>query len=183
MLPGRRDEELAQRRKNRVAAHEVEHLRPAEYGETVSFPEVEEPRRLVNFSTRQYYRHERRGESMATTTKAADQRAATLEIRRLVPAARERVFDAWTQAKELDRWSAPAPMTPRAEVDLRVGGRYRIVMRDPDGVERSVGGVYRVIERPSKKSSATLDKGQGPRHPFMESWMTLRSLRRLYSCL
>ena len=87
---------------------------------------------------------------MATTTKAADQRTATLEIRRLIPAARERVFDAWTQAKELDRWSAPSPMTARAEVDLRVGGRYRIVMRDPDGVERSVGGVYRVVERPSK---------------------------------
>ena len=87
---------------------------------------------------------------MATTTKAADERATTLEIRRVIPAARERVFDAWTQAKELDRWSAPSPMTPRAEVDLRVGGRYRIVMRGPDGVERSVGGVYRVIERPSK---------------------------------
>jgi uncharacterized protein YndB with AHSA1/START domain len=86
---------------------------------------------------------------MATTTKAAE-RTATLEIRRLIPAARERVFDAWTQAKELDRWSAPSPMTARAEVDLRVGGRYRIVMRGPDGVDRSVGGVYRVVERPSK---------------------------------
>ena len=87
---------------------------------------------------------------MATTTKAADQRTATLEIRRLIPAARERVFDAWTQAKELDRWTAPSPMTARAEVDLRVGGRYRIVMRGPDGADRSVGGVYRVIDRPSK---------------------------------
>lgn len=87
---------------------------------------------------------------MATTTKAADQRAATLEIRRLIPAARERVFDAWTQAKELDRWTAPPPMTARAQVDLRVGGRYRIVMRGPDGIDRSVGGVYRVVERPSK---------------------------------
>lgn len=87
---------------------------------------------------------------MVTTTKAADQHTATLEIRRRIPAARERVFDAWTQAKELDRWSAPSPMTARAEVDLRVGGRYRIVMRDRDGAERSVGGVYRVVERPSK---------------------------------
>lgn len=87
---------------------------------------------------------------MATTTKAAQSTDTTLEIRRLIAAPRERVFDAWTQAKELDRWSAPSPMTPRAEVDLRVGGRYRIVMRDPTGVERSVGGVYRVIERPSK---------------------------------
>ena len=87
---------------------------------------------------------------MATTTKAAHSADTTLEIRRLIAAPRERVFDAWTQAKELDRWSAPSPMTPKAEVDLRVGGRYRIVMRDPNGVERSVGGVYRVIERPSK---------------------------------
>lgn len=87
---------------------------------------------------------------MATTTKAADHRTATLEIRRVIPATRERVFDAWTQAKELDRWSAPSPMTARAEVDLRVGGRYRIVMRGPEGIDRSVGGVYRVVERPSK---------------------------------
>ena len=87
---------------------------------------------------------------MATTTKATDQRTASLEIRRLVPAARERVFDAWTQAKDLDRWTAPPPMTARAQVDLRVGGRYRIVMRGPDGVDRAVGGVYRVVERPSK---------------------------------
>ena len=87
---------------------------------------------------------------MATTTKKAERAETTLEIRRTIPAPRERVFDAWTQAKELNRWSAPSPMTPSAEVDLRVGGRYRIVMRGPDGVERCVGGVYRTIERPSK---------------------------------
>jgi len=87
---------------------------------------------------------------MATTTKKAERTDTTLEIRRTIPAPRERVFDAWTQAKELNRWSAPSPMTPSAEVDLRVGGRYRIVMRGPDGVERRVGGVYRAIERPSK---------------------------------
>ena len=87
---------------------------------------------------------------MAATTKAAETKGTTLEIRRVIPAVRERVFDAWTQAKELDRWSAPPPMTPRAEVDLRVGGSYRIVMRGPDGVDRRVAGVYRVIDRPSK---------------------------------
>src|SRR5439155_310220 len=43
-----------------------------------------------------------------------------------------------------------SPMTPSAQVDLRVGGRYRIVMRGPDGAEHRVGGVYRTIERPSK---------------------------------
>jgi len=86
---------------------------------------------------------------MASTTKDAAS-TTSLEIRRVIPATRQRVFDAWTQAKELDRWSAPSPMTPRAEVDLRVGGRYRIVMRAPDGTEHRVGGVYRVIDPPSK---------------------------------
>jgi uncharacterized protein YndB with AHSA1/START domain len=87
---------------------------------------------------------------MAITTKQTHDTGTTLEIRRLIPAARQRVFDAWTHAKELDRWSAPSPMTPKAEVDLRVGGRYRITMRGPDGIERRVGGVYRVIEPPTK---------------------------------
>jgi uncharacterized protein YndB with AHSA1/START domain len=41
-------------------------------------------------------------------------------------------------------------MTARNEVDLRVGGSYRIAMTGPDGVTRRVSGVYRVIDRPSK---------------------------------
>ena len=77
---------------------------------------------------------------MATTTKKADAIDTTLEWGRS-----EVVL-----IEELNRWSAPAPMTPSAEVDLRVGGRYRIVMRGPDGADRIVAGVYRTIERPSK---------------------------------
>lgn len=87
---------------------------------------------------------------MATTAKKAERADAALEIRRTIPAPRERVFDAWTQAKELNRWSAPSPMVPTAQVDLRVGGRYRLVMRAPDGSDRIVGGVYRTIDRPAK---------------------------------
>jgi uncharacterized protein YndB with AHSA1/START domain len=41
-------------------------------------------------------------------------------------------------------------MTAHAEVDLRVGGRYRITMLGPDGSERRVGGVYREIDPPAK---------------------------------
>jgi len=92
---------------------------------------------------------------MATTTKKTPpppppQAAISLEIRRIFAAPRERVFRAWTVPQELDKWSAPGPMTPTADVDLRVGGRYRIVMRGPDGTEHRVGGVYRVIEPPSR---------------------------------
>jgi uncharacterized protein YndB with AHSA1/START domain len=45
------------------------------------------------------------------------------------------------------RWFHPGAdmRTPLATVDLRVGGRYRIVMLEPGGVEHRVGGVYREI--------------------------------------
>ncbi len=75
----------------------------------------------------------------------------TLRLRRTYPASRERIFRAWTTPEELTRWHAPAPLsTPSAEVDLRVGGKYRIAMRDPSGAEYHAVGVYREIDRPRK---------------------------------
>ena len=87
---------------------------------------------------------------MPATTKGAEPRAVALEVRRTLPATRDRVFRAWTRPEELNRWSAPGEAVPTTEVDLRVGGRYRIVMRGPDGITHTVGGVYRVIEPPSR---------------------------------
>jgi uncharacterized protein YndB with AHSA1/START domain len=45
------------------------------------------------------------------------------------------VFDAWTSPEVMRRWLHPGPdwATPEADVDLRVGGRVRVVMRRPDG--------------------------------------------------
>jgi uncharacterized protein YndB with AHSA1/START domain len=40
--------------------------------------------------------------------------------------------------------------TPVAEVDLRVGGRVRVVMRRPDGREPEMVGEYTVIDRPHR---------------------------------
>jgi len=52
----------------------------------------------------------------------------------------------------LKKWMAPddAFKVPLAETDVRVGGRYRIVMISPDGEEHDVSGVYREI-LPNKK--------------------------------
>ena len=75
----------------------------------------------------------------------------TLEVRRVIRAPRERVFDAWTTPEEIRKWHAPGPLTVSlVEVDLRPGGRYRIHMREPDGKEHRVGGVYREVDRPRK---------------------------------
>ena len=67
-------------------------------------------------------------------------RARVLRIERTFDASIERVFDAWTSEEVLRRWlhGMPGWETPTAEVDLRVGGRIRIVMRDPAGGDESV---------------------------------------------
>jgi uncharacterized protein YndB with AHSA1/START domain len=50
------------------------------------------------------------------------------------------------------RWfhCGPAWDTPVAEVDLRVGGAVRIVMRRPDGRQSGARGEYTVIDRPRR---------------------------------
>jgi uncharacterized protein YndB with AHSA1/START domain len=54
------------------------------------------------------------------------------------------VFAAWTDPEVLRRWWMARPdeqETPEAEVDLRVGGRYRMVIR-----ERGSGVAHEVSE-------------------------------------
>jgi uncharacterized protein YndB with AHSA1/START domain len=66
-----------------------------------------------------------------------------LVLTRLIDAPRENLFRCWTEPALLKQWFAPAPLTtPVAEVDLRVGGASRIVMRAPDGNEVPCPGTY-----------------------------------------
>jgi uncharacterized protein YndB with AHSA1/START domain len=73
-----------------------------------------------------------------------------LRIERTFAASAEEVFDAWTSAEVMRLWFHCAPdwETPEAKVDLRVGGRVRIVMRTPDGTEHGAQGEYVLIDRP-----------------------------------
>lgn len=74
-----------------------------------------------------------------------------LQVRRVYAVSPEQLFKAWTTPDELKRWHAPDPMTvPLVEVDLRVGGSYRIHMREPGGQEHRVTGTYRVVEPPRR---------------------------------
>jgi len=72
-------------------------------------------------------------------------------ITRVFDAPRELVFKAWTDPEHLARWFGPKIFTiPVCEVDARVGGAWRMVMRAPDGTEYPCGGVYREIVEPER---------------------------------
>src|SRR5205823_6766642 len=75
-----------------------------------------------------------------------------VRIERTFAASAEDVFNAWTSPEAMRRWFHCAPDwgTPVAEVDLRVGGKVRVVMRMPDGTEAGAVGEYTVIDRPHR---------------------------------
>jgi uncharacterized protein YndB with AHSA1/START domain len=67
-------------------------------------------------------------------------------LRRRLKAGRNRVFQAWTDPALMTRWLFPAHnWTVTVKSDLKVGGSYRLAMRDPDGVLHVQFGVYREI--------------------------------------
>jgi uncharacterized protein YndB with AHSA1/START domain len=76
----------------------------------------------------------------------------SLRVERTYDASPEEVFDAWTNPEVLRRWWAvhPEGTTPIAEVDLRVGGRYRLSMESPEGERHTVQGEYSEVDRPHR---------------------------------
>jgi uncharacterized protein YndB with AHSA1/START domain len=75
----------------------------------------------------------------------------TLVVRRVIPATPERLFDAWTEPDHLTRWWGPSGVTcPLADIDLRVGGSYRIANRFASGETVYITGEFQAIERPRK---------------------------------
>jgi uncharacterized protein YndB with AHSA1/START domain len=72
-------------------------------------------------------------------------------FRRVVKAPPELVFRVYTEPEHLRRWWGPRHLVlVVCEIDLRVGGRYRLVHRAPDGQEFGFHGEYRLIERPHR---------------------------------
>jgi len=71
-----------------------------------------------------------------------------LVLERSVEAPASLLWKAWTKAEHLKAWFTPKPWTtPVAELDVRPGGKFRTVMRGPDGEEfDNVGCYLEVIE-------------------------------------
>jgi uncharacterized protein YndB with AHSA1/START domain len=75
-----------------------------------------------------------------------------LRIERTFAAPAAAVFDAWTSAGVLRQWWPAGPDwdTTVADVDVRVGGLMRLVMRSPDGAEFGGEGRYVEITPPTR---------------------------------
>ncbi|HMJ04267.1 MAG TPA: SRPBCC domain-containing protein [Conexibacter sp.] len=88
----------------------------------------------------------------------------TLRVERTYDAPPEAVFDAWTNPEVLRRWwkTSDAGSVPVADVDLRVGGGYRLSMLDAEGEDHTVFGEYREVERPHRLVYSWTWEGTGP---------------------
>ncbi len=79
--------------------------------------------------------------------------STSLRVSRVIDANQERVFQAWTDPDQMKQWAAPDGVEVElVEVDLTVGGRYHIRMRNGEGVEYNAVGVYREVDPPNRLS-------------------------------
>ncbi len=76
-------------------------------------------------------------------------------ITRDFDAPRELVWDCHTKPELVRRWlTGPSGWSmPVCEIDLRVGGKYRYVLKGPNGEEMGFGGTYRELIRPELMAS------------------------------
>ena len=83
---------------------------------------------------------------------ATDAQVPELLIRRVFDAPRSLVFAAWTESEHLKHWEgAPVGFTVTTEEsDIRPGGRFRVCMRAPDGVDHWLQGVYTEVVPPER---------------------------------
>jgi uncharacterized protein YndB with AHSA1/START domain len=74
-----------------------------------------------------------------------------ITLTRIFDAPRGLVFDAMTKPELLKRWFGPRGYSLAVcDVDLKVGGRWRFVLRGPDGADMGMSGVYREIASPER---------------------------------
>lgn len=95
-----------------------------------------------------------------------------LVLTRLIDAPREKLYAAWTQPDLLTQWFAPKPWsTPKAVLDVRVGGASVVTMADENGTEYPNPGQYLEVV-PNEKLVFT-DAYIGDWEPSAKPFMTV----------
>lgn len=74
-----------------------------------------------------------------------------LHLERVLPVPAGRAFDACVEADRLAEWWGPAGFTaPRVDLDVRVGGHYRIEMQPPDTAAFHLRGEFLEVDPPRR---------------------------------
>jgi uncharacterized protein YndB with AHSA1/START domain len=71
----------------------------------------------------------------------------SLNLQRHYPVAPEKVWRAWTDPQALKQWWGPGgpEAVSLVQLDVRVGGRFRILFGGPRGDDHEVQGTYREV--------------------------------------
>ena len=84
----------------------------------------------------------------ATVTTPSDRE---IRIERIFEAPRDRVFAVYTDPDLIPEWWGPRGTTTIVDrMDVRSGGDWRFVARDPDGSETAFRGSYREVRAPDR---------------------------------
>jgi uncharacterized protein YndB with AHSA1/START domain len=114
-----------------------------------------------------------RTQTVAETTRditSANGMEREIIFTRVFDAPLELVFKAWTDPQLMTQWWGPQGFTNSGcELDVRVGGKWHIVMHGPDGTEYPCGGVYREI-MPSQRLAFTNNAIDKQGNPLLEGF-------------
>jgi uncharacterized protein YndB with AHSA1/START domain len=101
-----------------------------------------------------------------------------LELVREVAVDPHLVWRAWTEPELIVKWFTPKPWTtPACEIELRPGGKFRTVMRSPEGQEMdNTGCILEVL--PDQRLAWTAALGPGFR-PRIDEAMTFSAVIEL----
>src|SRR5256885_7840119 len=89
------------------------------------------------------------------TTKAPKE--FSLEIKRLIKAPRDCVYEAWTDPAQLKQWFGPENVQTRDLVaDARVGGEFRWDLINSEGEKMTMRGKFRELQSRSEEHTSEL---------------------------
>ena len=71
----------------------------------------------------------------------------TLVLKKTYPTTAARLYEMWTREDLVRQWFCPSAdmSVPVAELDVRIGGQYRVVMQNKDGETYSPSGTYEEV--------------------------------------
>ena len=95
-------------------------------------------------------------------------------MRRTLDAPRDVVWEAFTDPRHVARWYGGRGFeNPVCEMDVRPGGRWRHVMRTPDGVDHELEFVFLEVVKPERLVWRNADHGKRPKEDFHDNVMTV----------